>query len=693
MLANMASNFAKEIEAHRRAIRKNPRDARAHALLGLTLQELGKLEEAVAAQSRAIQLDPTLTALYETIAPALHALGKHEAAVDTYRRALRIHKDNATMHAQLSGVLYEIREFDEASASALRAIALEPDNPAFHLSLAKAQHALNGDEKGAEYLRQVLALAPDHVEALVSLGKCQHNLKQYDAAVASFERALEIQPDDPEVLCALGAAKMELKRPESACVVLRQALQLAPDHGRVHILLAQACFELGWKEQALRHAQRALELHPDDSLVHSMNLFMLSHCCADPAELTAAHFEFGERWDVASWASHANQRDPNRRLNIGFVSADLYNHAVATFIGPVLGFLQHSEGLTLHVYDNGRVADSVTEELRGFVAHWHSITGLDDEALERKIRADGIDILVDLSGHSARNRLPVFARKPAPVQVSWIGYGGTTGLKTMDYYLADQFLLPERYDNQFTEKVVRLPLGAPFSPSPHAPPVNQLPALTNGYLTFGSFHRANKLSREVIAHWAQLLRALPDSKMLLGGLKEGANDELLDWFDKEGIDRDRLILRWRAPMAEYLAQHHEVDICLSPFPYTGTTTVGHAIWMGVPTLATVGPTNPSHAVACYMAHLGLHMFIAQDDATFVKLGTLLAENHSMLATLRASMRERFTGSLVGYPGIASAAVEHAFRMMWQRWCADLPPAPLRIRLSDLGLGSEQNTPT
>ncbi len=658
-------------------------------MLGLALQELGQLEQAIESQRRALQLDPKLSALYETIAPALHALGKHEEAIGAYRRALLAHETNATLHGRLSDVLCEVRKFDEATASAQRAIALEPDNPSFHFSLAKAQHALNGDEQGAECLRKVLALAPDHVEALVSLGRCQHNLKQYDAAIASFERALELQPDNPDVMCALGAAKLELKHLESACSLLRRALQFAPEHVRVHILLAQGYFELGWKEHALQHARRALELNPADSVVHSMNLFMLSHYCADPAELTAEHCKFGERWDVASWEDHANQRDPERRLQVGFVSADLYNHAVATFIGPVLGFLQHSERLTLHIYDNSRVKDSVTDELRGFVAHWHRVTELDDDALERKIRTDGIDILVDLSGHSARNRLPVFARKPAPVQVSWIGYGGTTGLKTMDYYFADQFLLPERYDSQFTEKIVRLPIGAPFSPSPHAPAIKQLPALANGYLTFGSFHRANKLSREVIAQWAKLLRALPDSRMLLGGLKEGANDELLDWFDKEGIERDRLILRWRAPMAEYLAQHHEVDICLSPFPYTGTTTVGHAIWMGVPTLATVGATNPSHAVACYMAHLGLHMFIAQDDATFVKLGTFLAENRSMLAALRTSMRERFTNSLVGYPGIASAAVEHAFRLMWQRWCADLPSAPLRIRLPDLGLTPDQ----
>ena len=254
----------------------------------------------------------------------------------------------------------------------------------------------------------------------------------------------------------------------------------------------------------------------------------------------------------------------------------------------------------------------------------------------------------------------------------------------MDYYLSDQFHLPEgRYDDQFTEQIVRLPLGAPFAPEPDSPPVSALPALTNGYLTFGSFHRASKLSRNVIALWAKLLREVPDSKLVLGGMREGADKTLLGWFDDEGIARDRLLLRERTSVLGFLAQHHEVDVCLSPFPYTGTTTLLHALWMGVPTLTTIGPTNPSHAAVCPLAHVGLSSFIAEDEAAYVKLGAFLSENVAVLAQLRQTMRERFASSLLGYPGVAAASLEHGLRLMWQRWCAGQPPAPLRVRLSDL----------
>jgi predicted O-linked N-acetylglucosamine transferase (SPINDLY family) len=278
------------------------------------------------------------------------------------------------------------------------------------------------------------------------------------------------------------------------------------------------------------------------------------------------------------------------------------------------------------------------------------------------------------------------------VQASWIGYAGTTGLQAMDYYLSDQFALPEgRYDDQFTEQIVRLPLGALFTAGANAPALGPLPAASNGYLTFGSFHRANKLSRRVIALWAQLLRGVPDAKMLLGGLRDGDEDTLLHWFDGEGIDRSRLILRQRATLAAYQQQHHEVDICLSPFPYTGSTTLLHALWMGVPTLTTVGPTNPSHAIASALAHMGLSSFIADDEASYVRLGMFLSQNLPVLAQLRAGMRERFASSLLGYPGLASAGFEHALRLMWQRWCDALPPAPLRVRLADLTLPDEQQS--
>jgi protein O-GlcNAc transferase len=725
--AGASAAAAAKIEQHRRAVRANPRNAQAHGLLGLALQKLGRLEEAVASQRRALELDPALTDLHATMAAALHALKQNDAAVDSYRRALIGRNQDADLHKGLSHALRDLGQLEAATAAARRAVALRPDDVHIHLNLAAAQHAARDYEAAADSLRRVLEIMPDevdarfdlgqtllrlcryeeaiacyhrvieqkpdHFDAHLFLGSCLRELDQLDAAVASYQRALEIVPDDPVALHDLGVTLHQLGKLEPAYASLQRALDVKPDDPLTLGSLAHVCFELGRLEQASEHARARLE-HPIDAAnAHSVLLFILSHCTLDAAELTAKHFEFGERWEApyrTGRAPYPNLRDPGRPLRVGFVSGDLYNHAVSKFIAPIFALLKHSTQLTLHAYYNHVVEDPVTQQLRGDIAHWHPIAGLDDDTVERQIRADGIDILVDLSSHSARNRLPLFARKPAPIQASWIGYAGTTGLQAMDYYISDQFHLPEgRYDEQFTEKIVRLPLSAPFTPEPDAPAVNPLPALSNGYLTFGSFHRTNKLSRNVIALWAKLLHAVPNSKMVLGGLAGGIDNKLVDWFGEEGIDSGRLILRKRTGMHEYLAQHHEVDVCLSPFPYTGSTTICHALWMGVPTLTTIGPTNPSHAVVCYLAHLGLSSFIADDESAYTELGKFLSENTTVLAAMRSSMRERFAASVVGYPGVAAAGLEYAFRLMWERWCAGLPPAPLRVRLADLMDESEQ----
>lgn len=710
---------AAEIEAHRRALRLNPRDANAHALLGVALLQDGQLDDGVAALARALELNPKLRGLHGVLGAAHAELRRDEDAVASYRQALRF-QDEADLHQGLAHALVRLGRGAEAEASARRAVELAPASVPPLLVLSASLHGQGRLEDTAEVLRQVLALDPDQVDARFDLGDLLYRLRRYDdaidcyrevvaarpaharaqrhmglgyrslrrygEAIACLEQALALAPDDVGVLADLGGAHQANGTLLEATTLLQRALALAPDNEHALRALAHTAFTLGdWKE-ALALSRRLLDVAPTPE-THSIMLFILSHCCMDGDELTREHFAYGERWETplrALWQPHANTRDPQRPIRVGFVSADLYNHAVTRFIAPVFEAFQGSTQVQVHVYYNNTVEDAMSRCLRAQVAVWRDIVDLDDAAAERLIRADGIDILIDLSGHSALNRLPLFARRPAPVQATWIGYAGTTGLESMDYILCDQFQVPEgRYDHQFSEKIVRLPLGAPFLPDGGAPDVNALPALTNGHLTFGSFHRASKLSRDVIAQWARLLHAVPDAKMLLGGLQSGIDDNLVDWFEQEGIPRARLLLRPRTTMVEYLAQHHEVDVCLCPFPYTGSTTIGHALWMGVPTLATVGSTNPSHAAVTFMAHLGLSTFITEDEDTYIKLGAFLSQNLPALAAMRASMRERFVNSVVGYPGVVSAGVELALRRMWQHWCSGAAPAPLRVRLADL----------
>ena len=708
-----------KIDLHRRTLRKNPRDANTHALLGLALLKVLQLEDGVASLQRALELDPKIRGVHGILAGALFDLQRYEAAAACYRKALR-HQDAADMHQHLGTALLRLGRAGEAEPSARRAAELAPRDAGAQLALASVLLALGRHDDAEVVMRQVATFAPNqadahyqlglllchirkwdaalasmnmalsadpvHVEALRHLGLCQRELGRADDTLATLERAMELAPDNRALQDDLCASYQKFRRHRQAIAIARRILADRPDSQRALNALVSCHFALGEWEDALAAARLVLALHPSAEN-NSMLLFVLSHCCGDPEQLTREHFAFGERWEaplVALRQPHTNDRDPRRVLRVGLVSGDLYSHAVARFIAPALESLKDSAQLRFYVYYNNRIEDNVTRAMQPHVSAWRSIVDLDDAAAERLVRDDAIDILIDLSGHSALNRLALFARKPAPVQATWIGYAGTTGLRSMDYILCDRFLVPgERYTDQFTENIVKLPLGGLFLPEPVSPPVNPSPAMQNGYLTFGSFHRASKLGREVIALWASLLHAIPDAKMLLGGMEAGVDDVLVDWFAAAGIGRERLLLRPRTSIRAYLEQHYEVDICLSPFPYSGSTTIGHALWMGVPTLATVGPTNPSHAAAPFMAHVGLSTFITESPETYVKLGVFLSQNIPALASMRATMRKRFLESTLGYPGIVGASLELALRRMWERWCGGMPAAPFTVTMQEL----------
>jgi predicted O-linked N-acetylglucosamine transferase (SPINDLY family) len=489
---------------------------------------------------------------------------------------------------------------------------------------------------------------------------------------------LEIRPDDVNTHNNLGLTLQDMGLPDQAEACYRAVLQARPDNAGVISNLGQIHQSLGRLDEAEACFRQALKLKPDHASLHSNLLYYLSlSATVDAKSVFAEHVKFGEQFERSlkpHWPEHTHARDPERLLQIGFVSADFYNHAVASFIEPVLTHLSSYPQLSLHAYYNHFINDEVTQRLRGHFAQWNPIVGLSDAALAEKIRADGIDILIDLTGHTAENRLLAFARKPAPVQASWMGYPGTTGLSAVDYYLADRFMLPPGpLDDQFTEKIVRLPVNAPFLPSEFAPPVNDLPALSNGYVTFGSFNRPNKLRRAVIAWWSQLLRALPDSRMLLGAMPEkGQHDMLIEWFAEEGIARDRLDFQPRSGMENYLRSHQQVDICLDTFPYNGGTTTLHALWMGVPTFTLAGDSMSGRVGVAALSQVGLQDFIVEHAEEVVERGLYWADHLSALAELRAGLRERLAQSPLRKPELIAAGLNDALRTMWRRWCAELP---------------------
>lgn len=551
-------------------------------------------------------------------------------------------------------------------------------------ALAVSLHRDGQYPQSIEPARKAVEMMPNDGDILLLLADTLRLTDQTGPAEQMIRRAIAADPDNAEAHRVLGMVLSALGHKEEAIAACERAVELAPNNANMHGTLGVTLLEQGWSHRAVEAYRRALELSPKEAVIHSNMLFSLTHEeNVDIQTLFAEHRKFAARHETpfrARWPQHGNNRNPNRTLKIGIVSGDLFLHAVASYLLPVIEPLAAIPGFSLHFYSNFTREDHMTARFKGYAASWTMVTGMSDETLCRRIRNDSIDILIDLSGHTGRNRLPAFARKPAPVQASWIGYPATTGLDAMDYYLADPHAVPfGPLEEQFTERIVHLPATAPFKPEEQSPPVNILPALHNGFVTFGSFNRLNKLRPDVIALWARLMNAVPRSRIQIGSLPAtGGEEALVEWFEKEGIVRDRLSFRRRTMIPSYLQQHHHVDMCLDTFPYTGSTTVLHAQWMGVPTLTIEGKTVPARAGATWMSHVGLHQFVVQDQDEFVARGTALAADLQGLAAVRTVLRERSLQSAGFRPQAIAEGLARALRVMWQRWCDGLPPAAFSV---------------
>jgi predicted O-linked N-acetylglucosamine transferase (SPINDLY family) len=640
--------FIEAEEFHRRALALKPDSAEVHYNLGEDLAGQGRLSEAEQCFRRAIALKPELVAAHCRLGNMLNKQGLLPEAEACYRAAIARDSNCVEAVYALANLLYADGQTLEAAACYERVIRLKPDSAFAYTNLGGALGVLGNPNEEEQCYRRAIELNPGLAAAHVNLGNTLKKQGDVTEARACYQQALEIQPDFAEALCNLGTLNQE--------------------HGL--LMEAESCY------------RRALALAPDFAVAHSNLLFCLLHSPEiDAKELFAEHCAFGEHFEKplrVSWAKHANLPDANRSLRIGFVSGDLRSHPIPFFIESVLSCLTTSPGFLLLAFVNQTLEDQVTERLRMYFHRWHPIANMSDIALSDMIKDEEIDILIDLSGHTANNRLMTFARKPAPIQVGWLGYMGTTGMVGIDYYLGDRFMLPiEQFRTQFTEQLVYLPATGAFLPSEEAPPVNALPALENGYMTFGSFNRASKLNPGSVNLWAQLMRALPGARLVVGNMRAQTDVDLVShWFHQAGLTRESLTFHPAKDMKSYLELHHSVDLCLDTLPYTGFTTTLHAMWMGVPTLTLTGFTVPGRQSTAMLSHVGLEGFIATDKTDFVERGLALAENTAVLASVRSTLRERMNASPLGQPERVAAGLAEALRSMWIRWCAGLPPRPL-----------------
>jgi protein O-GlcNAc transferase len=681
-LLGRGRRVSEEQACYRRAIELNPDLAEAHSNLGRTLRRQGKFSEAEACHRRALELKTDLAEVHYNLGEDLDDQGRLGEAEACYQQALKLNPELAAAHCKLGKVFGKQGMLPQAEACYRAAIVRKPDFVDAIYALANLLDADGRHGDAAACYRRVIELKPDSAHAYTNLGSALNAQGALSEEELCYRRAIELKPDLSVAHANLGKALKQQGRLAEAKTSYQQAIEFKPDFAEAHCNLGTLHLEQGELAQAEACYRRSLAIMPDFAVAYSNLLFCLSHSPEiNAADLFAEHRKFGEHFEKPlrqEWVGHANSRDPHRALNVGFVSADLRDHPVAILTEPILSHVARCPRLALHAFVNQVVEDRITARLRQHFRRWHQVVHLSEAALSEKIRQEGIDILIDLSGHTANNRLLTFARKPAPIQVSWLGYMGSTGLTSMDYYLGDRYMLPiELLHTQFTEQLVHLPAITSFLPSEDAPPINRLPALENGYTTFGSFNRASKLNRGSIGLWAQLLRALPEARMILGNMRAQSEvDMVLMWFEHAGVARERLTFRPACDRKDYLKMHHGVDICLDTLPFTGFTTTLHAMWMGVPTLTLTGGTVTGRQSTAMLSHVGLEAFISRDKAEFVDRGIALAATPAVVADLRSTLRERMNASPIGQPEKVAAGFLEVLRTMWTRWCAGLPPTSL-----------------
>jgi predicted O-linked N-acetylglucosamine transferase (SPINDLY family) len=666
------------------AIALAPQVASYHANLSNVLVAQRRFAEAEAAARRALALQPGMAEAENDLGIALHGQGRLAEAEAAYRRAVAANAENACALSNLGAVLRDQQRYQESEAALQRAVAIHPRFADAQINLGTTLQSLARLDEAAAAFRRALAADPRQYRALCNLGGIFQLQDRLADAEACYRQALEINPNDADSYANLSVTLWMEGRLGEATAAFRRAIAIQPNHVNAHINFGLVLQSQGLLAEARAEFFRALELDPAAASAHSNALFCEQYFPdATPASLTASHAEWQRRHAAPlqrHWLPHDNLRDPQRRLRLGFVSGDLCRHPVSNFLVRAFEALDLRQ-CELHCYSTTLKSDLVSDRLRAVAAGWHDVRGLMDDALARQIRDDRIDILFDLAGHTATNRLLCFARKPAPIQITWIGYEGTTGLAAMDYLLADGFQVPPGEETNYREQVLRLPAGyVCYDPPFDAPPVGPLPAASAGCITFGSFNNPSKITPEVVPLWAEILRRLPEARLLLkyNGLADAPTVERFErLFAEQGIPAERLEFQgWELyPLA--LAQYNRVDIALDPFPFSGSLTTCDALWMGVPVITCPGRTFASRHSLGHLSRVGLADLVARDRAHYVELAVALAGDRPRLAELRSTLRQRVAGStLCDGPRLATDLLA-LLRSVWCEWVADvrspLPP--------------------
>ena len=661
--------------AYRQLLTLAPNQFIALHMLGALEADAKNYQQAETLLNRAVAVDPRSADAHMSLGVALNGLRRHDEARASYRKALALRPDHALTLSNLGNANQALDLPEEALNNYDTALALNPNLAEAHNGRGWALCRLRNYDEAVASLNRALSIKPGYAAALANRAIALRELQRFDEALADGNRAIALAPDDANGWLARAGVLLQIQQIAKASHDCEKAIALAPDSIQAHMVLGLCLAGLGRVEEALASFDRALDIQPDFQSAISNKIFTLDFMADAGVE---RHQQVRHMWwervgaKIAAQAArpHDNDRDPDRRLVLGYVSSDFNAHSAAFIFKPVL---QHHDRARFEIvcYSCSSKVDATTGEFQGIADRWRDASQWTDDRLAAEIRADGIDILIDLSGHTRGNRLGVFARKPAPIQVHGWGHGTGTGLPTIDYLFSDPVAIPSMVRHLFAETVVDLPCFVTLTPLPAGIDRAPTPAIANGFITFGVFNRISKISDEAAKVWSRILERVPGSRLLIKDVALDdplVRDNLLARFASCGLPAERVDLLGATLRGEHLASFNRVDICLDPFPQNGGVSTWEALQMGVPVVAKLGNSLPSRAAGAILTALGLPNWVGHDDEAYVDIAVGHATEIGALDELRRELPGQINAAAAGNPVSYARAADEAYRAMWQRYC-------------------------
>jgi len=650
LLGNLLESLGRHneaIAAFRQAITADPADVAAYNNLGTLFHQQGRLAEAADAYGRALDVDPTLAQAHLNLGGARMNMGQIEDAIRHFRAATELQPENAAFQSSLGAALVAAGDANAALAAFDRALDIDRKSAETHYGRGEALMGLERVEDAIEAFNAAIALRPGYAKALSDLGVALQQMSRTDDAVTAYKRAISADPKLVHAHANLGAALRLAGKLGEAMACLEKAIALDPEHAEAYATLGGVLRDQGRTGDGVAAYREALAIDPGLKEAHN-NLLMALHY--HPEASREAIFEEYGRWNARHAAPIAERHQrpplvirPGARIRVGMISGDFRRHPVGYLMA---GAIEHLDKRVFDVvlYSNSVKTDDISVRLRAAATEWVPVTAMSDDALAERVRRDGIHILFDLSGHTRDNRLMVFARRPAPIQILAGGFFNTTGMDVMDYVISDGVETPPDAEPWFTEQIVRMPDGyVSYDPPDYAPKVAALPAAAAGHVTFGCFNNLAKINDDVVDLWCRVLHRVEGSRLILQtkGLDDPpVKERYLGLFTQRGIDLERIDLQGFAPHAELFDAYNAVDIALDPFPYSGGLTTCEALWMGVPVLTLPGPTFAGRHSASHLTNVGLAEWIVDSPESYIETAASWAGDLDALAALRAGLRDR-----------------------------------------------------